>query len=531
MNTHADPVTLAARLDQIAFEVAAFLADRQLPDGDLPAKNYYGRAFSVLTWAQYGNRFLDNMNRAVQNIAREQSLPLPLKYHFEFNRYALLKARELSPSIPAIDAALGPERYTGTRVANWMLLRIYCRFHSNHVVSRCLGRAELVAARLWFADPSGMIEDQRGAYTMQYHAFCVALLGEILSHQTPQSTAVSRWFKQSIDALALLVLPGGQCNYVGRGSLQSFGYAAAILAFVRAYTVFGNEYYLEKAEAVLGYVKLFQRSDGSFPLVLSGAPEGDPSRFDLMNPLYAGWWSYNNFYDYLPFTAALLGLSKKLLLQRPSCREYSVVTLLGLRRMGKAMVLIHKDRYSAFIALPNKRVWASSLPIPFLAVNGKYPLPCYGGEQHQASLYSEYALPLPIIETESKGEILLAGADYAWSNDDSFMGSTSYVRHERQFTFDENKIVVRDSISWDACLSVQKVRAPRLLIRTDTAKQIKETCLQLDGLTIEFDGPIEDEQSVLYGPQGSLTAWVRQNLPIGAGLEQRHVVCEMSFVL
>lgn len=531
MNTHADPVTLAARLERTAFEVAGFLADRQLPDGDLPARNYYGKAFSVLIWAHYGDHFLVNINKAVQNIAREQSLPLPRKYHFEFNRYALLKARELSPSIAAIDNALGPERYTGTRVANWTLLRVCCRFHSNRIVSRCLGRVELAAARLWFADPDGMLEDQRDAYTMQYHAFCVALLGEILSHHTPQSAVVSRWFKQSVDALSLLVLPGGHCNYVGRGSLQSFGYAAAILAFVRAYTVFGNEYYLEKAEAVLGYVKLFQRSDGSLPLVLSGAPEGDPSRFDLMDPLYAGWWSYNNFYDYLPFTGALLGLSKKLLLQQPTCRKYSAVTLTGLKRMSKAMVLIHKDRYSALIALPNKRVWASSLPIPFLAVNGKYPLPCYGGEQHQASLYSEYALPLPIIETVSKGEILLAGADYVWTNEDSFMGSTSYVRHERQFTFYESKIVIKDSIWWDACLSVKNVRAPRLLLRTDAAKQIKETCLQLDGLTIEFDGPIEDEQSVLYGPQGSLTAWVRQNLLIGAGVEQRHVVCEMSFVL
>lgn len=289
---YIDPNALAKKLERVSLAVALFLAEKQLPDGELPANNFYGKAFSLLVWAQDGLHFKNHIDRTMRKLQQEQASPLPAHYHFEFNRYALLKTLGICPALGPIEHHFGPERYTGTRVANWTLLRAYCRLHSHKFIQRMLGRAEVAMAYLLFAHPSGLIEDQRGAYTMQYHAFCVALLGELLAGPLKSSTWVRTRFQRTIDSLAVLVLPGGQCNYVGRGSLQSFGYAAAVLAFAHAYRIFGNSYYLEKASEVLSYLEHFQRTDGSFPLVLSRVTEGDPSLFDLKNPRYAGWWSY-----------------------------------------------------------------------------------------------------------------------------------------------------------------------------------------------------------------------------------------------
>jgi len=175
-----------------------------------------------------------------------------------------------------------------------------------------MGRAELLVVRHWFSR-DGLIEDQRGAYTMQYHAFCLSVLGEILHGPLKDDSILSVWFRDSIEAFSQLVLPGGQCNYLGRGSLQSFGYAAACLAFAHAYRLFKVPHYLEKLGQIFNYLRSFQRGNGSLPLVLREGKEGDPTTMDLSNPEFCGWWSYNNFYDYLPFTGGILARTAHIL--------------------------------------------------------------------------------------------------------------------------------------------------------------------------------------------------------------------------
>ena len=131
-----------------------------------------------------------------------------------------------------------------------------------------LGRAEIAMVYLWFAHPSGLIEDQRGAYTMQYHAFCVALLGELLADPLISSTWVRTWFQRSI------VILFGRARFTW-WAVQL--YRARKLAVVRicgshsgictCLSDFRNSDYLEKASEVLSYLERFQRTDGSFPLV------------------------------------------------------------------------------------------------------------------------------------------------------------------------------------------------------------------------------------------------------------------------
>ena len=494
---------LGERLANISGGIARFLAARQLPDGKFPARNFYGKAFAALLWSQHGTQFDHHIKRALGSIAEECRGPLPRNYHFEFNRFALIQLFRASPDLGSVKEILGPEQYTGTRVANWTLLRAYCRYESGTLSGRLLGRAEIQAVKWWFSDPSGLIEDQRGSYTMQYHAFSAALLGELLSGPLKGSTWIQSWFERSVASFAELTLPGGQCNYIGRGSLQSFGYAAALLSFTHAWRTTGDQYYLDKMEAVLGYLQQFQREDGSIPLVLSDSTEGDPKQFDLLNPAYAGWWSYNNFYDYLPFTGALMGLARKVLDQ--PCYETMRCSSPHEKtaRLGQSLLLVRKRHYTAVVTTPNK-VWASSQPIPFLAVGGAYPLPIYGGEQGVPSLYSQHGLPLPVVELEGGGEILLANAAYRWVGESTFAGEISGVRHVREFRFLDRRIEIQDDVSWLSHLSVKAVRAPRLMLPENKAEQDGCGQLQADGVSIQCDSPLEPEKEVVFGPQGPM---------------------------
>ena len=528
--SYVDPNAFAGKLESVSLAVALFLAEKQMSDGEFPANNFYGKAFSLLVWAQHGLRFSSHIDRTMRKLQQEQASPLPPNYHFEFNRYALLKTVGICPSLGTIEDHFGPERYTGTRVANWTLLRAYCRVHSKNFIQRMLGRAEIAIAYLSFAHPSGIIEDQRGAYTMQYHAFCIALLGELLAGPLKSSTWVRKWFQRSIDSLAVLVLPGGQCNYIGRGSLQSFGYAAAILAFAHAYRIFGNSYYLEKANEVLSYLERFQRIDGSFPLVLSNVPEGDPTLFDLRSPRYAGWWSYNNYYDYLPFLGAVLGLARDILRLPRRSAYYAAKENQESVKLAHTVTVVRKIKYTAVIALPNKQVFAASQPMPYISLAGCYPLPCFGGEQHKPSLYSQYGLPLPVIETHHSGEIVMANACYAWTARYAFCGTISTIKHERSFTFTDEKIIVRDCVSWPKNVSVQRVRAPRILLLEGEGKPIQNRYLALNGMTIDFGGPMEHEKEILYGPQGEMRAWFLSDLT-GEQPTLRNAICEIILSL
>jgi hypothetical protein len=499
------PLDLAKRLKEMAGHVAEYLAEQQTPQGAFPAPDGYGKMFAALLWA-WEPRFAEPRRRALAAVAGELRTAKPSDYHFEFNRFAALKLLEVCPELGDADRLVGPERYTGTRVANWTLLRAYCRLHSRRASSRLLGRLEVLWVRSRFSDPSGVIEDQRGAYTMQYHAFCVALLGELLAGPLKTSALVSAWFERSVNALAGLVLPGGECNYIGRGSLQSFGYAAAILALAHAYRLTGNTWHLDTAGRVIGHLAARQRPDGSFPLVLSATDEGDPARFDLQDPAYAGWWSYNKFYDYLPFTGAMLRLAAAVLEVPVTRRPFHRASQPGtLTRLGRTLLIGRTPRYTAVVALPN-RVWASSQPMPFVAWDATYPLPNYGGEQTIPSLYSRHALPLPVVELEGGGEVLLADGRYHWCGPSDFEGTVGGICHVRAFDFLPDEIRVCDRLWWPARVRVRAVRAPRVLLARRTVR-VEVDRLRADCVAIRFDAPISEESGALFGPQGPLRAF------------------------
>jgi hypothetical protein len=498
---------LSARLDRCSLAIARFLATKQSGEGRFMARDFYGRAFSALLWSRYGSEFAYPISKAIGSIIEEQSRPLPANYHYEFIRYALLRLFVARPDLGKVQDVLPSELYRGNRVANWTLLRAFCRLHSESRIQRATAAMELAMVRYWFSDRSGVIEDQKGAYTMQYHAFCTALLGELLAGPMKRSRSIRTWFRRSVDAFSELVLPGGQCNYIGRGSLQIFGYAAAVLALAHAYRNFEQSRYCAKAAQILAFIEDHQAKDGSLPLVLRDTPEGKPEAFDLKDPSFAGWWSYNNYYDYLAFAGAMLRLAAELFgVCRAGNAEESAPPI-STKRLGTSIAKVERQDYTAVFALPNRKLWAASVPVPYLEIAGNYPLPCYGGEQQVESIYSERGVPLPIILLHAGRDIVFSHFRYRWVNPSSFGTGAGGFTHARQFAFDSREIIIRDDVAWRSGQEIRGVRMLRILVPRAKVLARSFDTVVLREMTLKFSGPVREEDEGHYSANGALTCF------------------------
>lgn len=505
--TVVDAAELSARLDQCSLAIARSLATKQSGEGRFMIHDSYGRAFSALLWSRYGSQFADPISKAIGSIIDEQSRPLPANYHYEFIRYALLRLFIARPDLGKIQDVLPRELYRGTRVANWTLLRAFCRFHSERRIQRATAAIEVAMVRYWFSHKSGLIEDQKGAYTMQYHAFCTALLGELLAGPMKGSSSIETWFRASVDAFSELVLPGGQCNYIGRGSLQIFGYAAAVLALAHAYRTFGQSRYRANAAQILAFIEAHEARDGSLPLVLRDSPEGRPEAFDLKDPDFAGWWSYNNYYDYLAFTGVMLRLAAEILELCKAGDAEAPARPMQSRRLGTSIAKVERRGYTAVFTLPNRKLWAASVPVPYLAIAGNYPLPCYGGEQQLESIYSERGVPLPIILLQGERNIVFSRVRYRWVDPSSFGTETGGFRHARQFAFDAQEIIIRDDVAWSSGQQIRSVRMLRILIPSDKVLARLSDTVVLREMTLKFSGPVREEDERHYSANGALACF------------------------
>ena len=502
-----DGPELSVRLDKCSLAIARFLAKHQSAEGRFAARDFYGRAFSALLWSRYGSEFARPISRSIATIIDEQAKPLPAYYHFEFIRYALIKLFMGRPDLGEIKDVLPRELYGGTRVANWTLLRAFCRFHSASRIERAKAAAEVAVVRRWFSDKSGLIEDQKGAYTMQYHAFCTALLGELLAGPMKDSPSTRHWFGRCIDAFSDLVLPGGQCNYIGRGSLQTFGYAAGMLALAHGCRNLERGCHWEKAVQILALIEGYQDKDGSLPLVLRDIPEGTPETFDLKDPGYAGWWSYNNYYDYLPFTGAMLRLASEIFSVCQFSHAKEQVRPIGTKRLGTSIVKVERQGYTAVFTLPNRKLWAASLPVPYVEIAGKYPFPCYGGEQQRESIYSERGVPLPIALLQNNEHIIFGRFRYQWVGPSSFGTEGGGFSHVRQFVFNSQEIIVRDNVAWRNGAPVQRVQMLRVLLPQAKVLARSLNAVVLQGLILEFSGQVQEENERHYSANGPLTCF------------------------
>lgn len=299
-------------------------------------------------------------------------------------------------------------------------------------------------------------------------------------------------FKRGVEFLELVTLPGGEFNFIGRGQRQSFGYASGVLAFVTAAAYLEDSRYLRLARNIFDLLASFQGTDGSIPLV---ARRDQPAFFgtpDVHTRHRMGWFSYNNYFDYTPFAAALLQISSGII--QEYFPNFDRIVGGADRRDVDVNIdnirIVRRGIYAAVVRPPIGCL-ASSQPFPFIECDGEYPLPCFGGEDDPDGLFSWRDLPLPYLRLGNGEEVpILDSFDARWLDHDSFLVESSVGRVLRTFEFGQEFIGISDQIRISRSFRDVELVTNRLLLPTG-ARQLTPYSLVTGGLLIHSDIKLE----------------------------------------
>ena len=242
--------------------------------------------------------------------SKDEYAPRAWDYHWDFNNLAsvetyLLLRGELPEALGrAWRASLRHWKTNVHWAVNWVAMRALAHFRRFELFGVPMDRQ---AAGAWLdfvleaQKPDGGIEDVRDkSMPGQYHAYTACLLHRLL----PDHPGVSRAVVAAARWLLAVTGPDGECNAVGRGQGQIFGYACAVYLF-RAATVLDPQLapqYRFAAQKNLERLEAFQTGDGWWPLVCNG----------LAVARRAGWYDYHHLSVYNAFAAVWLTLAAAL---------------------------------------------------------------------------------------------------------------------------------------------------------------------------------------------------------------------------
>lgn len=475
-------------------------------NGWFEEQDHYGRAFALASLILTGQGDSDEAKVLLANVS---SLTGPEEtHHHEFIRFAahLCSGGVIGVQHP-VKIPLTP-RFRGTRVANWVLLRsVVLRLDGRRI------RANLLAlsVRLVFSRRGWIFDDRKG-FSLQYHLFSSALIGLLCrSHEAPAWQEC--WFREVFDASLQLTRCGREKIFVGRGALQIFGYASMFLLGVLGNRVLGAPEGLVMANNALDHLGLNVPGSTS-PLVINNLAQAPPSEFDLLDERFAGWWSYNRWADYIPFTTALLALGCQLLDAQGSlhvpCKgppqAMRLTSVPGPFRSFSA----GSEEY--LVSLPNNRIYAGALPLPYRLGSQGTPFPILGGEQRKPALTTRESYPLPIKRGEQQ---YFLDRKYRWASSNSYRAVIGRFEHRRFFGFGDREIFIRDQLR--ALAGVELVSGqwdfPRILLAQPEIESISDKEIRLlDGIRITFSENINLKPAGL-SPEGNLVA-ITQATPL-----------------
>lgn len=272
-----------------------YVLDEDLGYPDPPS---WGYAFTFLASEYFNSESSFSLSQKALKHLILQDKDSP-NYSWEFVVYALqVSKKKTSFEIPK---DLDCYREKGTRMFNWFLLRVLNKKLCNEF--GFIERIKLWIASKFYQESSGLIVDEFKTRSLQYHAFCLFLLAELLQFDL-KIDWLKEWFIKGVKFSLENVLLDGTAIYIGRGQEQIFGYGALLYAleFCHKRVEKLDELVLERVSSKL---LSFQRKNGSFPLVLRNRePEIEFASFSKDNP--PGWYGYNTLYDYQPFLAYCL---------------------------------------------------------------------------------------------------------------------------------------------------------------------------------------------------------------------------------
>jgi hypothetical protein len=432
-------------------------------NGAFNGKSYYGEIFFAAALALLDREEYLKEIKTFMNTSFKKNYTKDGVKHWEFVNYAALIIMDKIPDIGVETNFI----YGRAKSTNWRLLREVCYLKENKV-NNC---ASVIKILERMQIENGLILDSKKVASFQYHCFSATLLFDI--YEKTGNKLVKTYLEKAINFIENFTLSNGDTIMIGRGQEQIFGYGTLIYLYEIAYKITGKSKYMRLQNMVIG--RLIE-SSGKIPSLVLNEKEKNSKRDHSINSKdHLGWYSYNNFFDYLPFL--LLYLVRTICLHRKDI-IYPV--------NGKRNCINYYDSY--FLRFSNKNYDAilACFPghpsncqmLPYIISNKKNITPCYGGEMEQGcSLYPMSSLPLPYLEYE---DIKMAGINdfhfflkivkkifkkkkneniyYLWENmryrlkkySDSkyiMIAKNRIVMHVRSVEFKKSSIEVQDDLS------------------------------------------------------------------------------------
>lgn len=360
-------------------------------------RNFYGDSFSLLL-LQQANR-LDSVrkNKLIDHyMANDFSNP---EFHWEFNNYALNQWEDLQLTEQAFWRR--PLRFKNTPCTNWTILRAAVKIRMG-TSDRQLALESLLDLLHSRQLPSGLILDDLGVRSFQYHCFSACLLGEIFQLTVDQR--IEKHWRAAYHFILPFILPNGDFNYIGRGQGQSFGYSSAVYLLAQA-IVFDHQQSLFSVLAkIVNYLEKAMRPlkiDGQpsllyLPLMVGKQSSELTPKVDLMNERFCGWYPYNNFFDYLPFSTVFLQKTLTLISTIAIPNTISPQAVEAEDYVDRHFQVINKEKYTAILSKPGGYISNDLLiPLIFDRARQNFVTPIHGGEQFQVSPYRLLDLPSP----------------------------------------------------------------------------------------------------------------------------------------
>lgn len=422
-------------IDQLNYfqsAIATFIKQYLTTHHGFNARSFYGEAFSLSLLALSG--ILDDISRTIlltsySNLDKNDS-----EFHWEFNNYALLQYKKITHD-DSVERYLNPLFFKGTRVTNWILLRSNTRILAQ--VDSKLAISEAKKRIATYQLSSGLIMDDAGVKSFQYHCFSLAMIIELFEQTGDEFFLES--FQKGVSFIRNFILSNGETLYVGRGQNQAFGYGALIYVLANAYHYFQDTTVLGDIKRVLRFVGQFQREDGSFPLVMNSVETGIPQEIDPQDVNFPGWYPYNNYFDYLSFMGFFIAKAHEIM------KDLDVLNFEAKKQENyrdKNFIKVVKPAYEAVISKTGG-YWSNDLPIPYIVRKGKNITPCYGGEQFQKSLYSMEGIPLPYFTSFNKS---IRWRAISFLNNDTLWILSLFGIMKRHFVFADSFIEINTKV-------------------------------------------------------------------------------------
>lgn len=291
-DTMNESFTRLARYEAMALRLSDHL-EQKLDIEGYPDQPSWGYAFTALLAFSISRGQPSEFGQRALRCLADQDSTHP-NFSWEFVVYAVQKTKQLLP--PNSTLPCDVNRSKGTRMLNWFFLRQVNRgwFKGNKWGSLL----KLRLAKHIYTDQSGLIMDELATRSLQYHAFCLYLLCDLVDRY-PEIAFLKQWLIEGAEYSAENILPDGTALWIGRGQEQIFGYGSLVYALEYVHHCLKPL----KNPAVLDQLQKklisFQNQNGSFPLVLCRR-EPEPPEVTFANAP-PGWYGYNTLYDYQPF--------------------------------------------------------------------------------------------------------------------------------------------------------------------------------------------------------------------------------------